>query len=475
MNMNNISRGQKEASRLALLAVIAFASMCACTTHSFCATYYVATTGLDSNAGDLNGPWRTLSKAAATVVAGDTVYVRGGTYYEQVILAKSGTSASPITFTGYPGDAVPIISLGSNWAIDGGDGGVVEITGDYNVFNGLTVQNGTNAAVPTWSSVGIRITGNNSTVTNNTVQFIPASGIWIQSNNNVISGNTVQSTALVNYGGTNSFWGTGIAIQGYEDGVHFLSNNVISNNFVYNNWGEGIYAFYGVSNTRIQGNEAYNNWSLNIGLANSYNSTISNNLSYYASPPSGMGIGLPIVVTIDGDSTDPAPLNNSVYNNFVYGSHIHIAQFSSIYSPIRNTTIYYNTVVNPSGDAIWIGGVQNGLVIRDNLFVGNGSNTYYTNVDRASNNYWLTQPFFPNDQVSNLSSPSTDIVGNALPYLAQTPGSPTPGELHLLWFKVLSAYPGRAKGVYLPDVPNDAFGIVRPTSCPDIGAAQYTP
>jgi hypothetical protein len=46
------------------------------------AVYYVAgDTGSDSNAGSITAPWKTIQKAANTVVAGDTVNVKGGVTY----------------------------------------------------------------------------------------------------------------------------------------------------------------------------------------------------------------------------------------------------------------------------------------------------------------------------------------------------------------------------------------------------------
>lgn len=42
--------------------------------------YYVATDGSDSNAGTKDKPFATLNAAQDKVVAGDTVYFRGGTY-----------------------------------------------------------------------------------------------------------------------------------------------------------------------------------------------------------------------------------------------------------------------------------------------------------------------------------------------------------------------------------------------------------
>lgn len=44
--------------------------------------YYVAKNGNDSNPGTESQPWRTIQKAAETLVAGDTVYIKAGTYNE---------------------------------------------------------------------------------------------------------------------------------------------------------------------------------------------------------------------------------------------------------------------------------------------------------------------------------------------------------------------------------------------------------
>lgn len=77
-------------------------------------TYYVATTGSDSNDGLAETtPWLTMQKATATMVAGDTTLVRGGTYNTNFItFAKSGTSTAPITMKAYPGENPIIHFLG---------------------------------------------------------------------------------------------------------------------------------------------------------------------------------------------------------------------------------------------------------------------------------------------------------------------------------------------------------------------------
>jgi len=66
-------------------------------------SFYVATTGDDSNPGTLAAPWRTIQHAADCARAGSTVYVRGGIYEELVSLKASGNASDGfITFRSYP-------------------------------------------------------------------------------------------------------------------------------------------------------------------------------------------------------------------------------------------------------------------------------------------------------------------------------------------------------------------------------------
>lgn len=66
-------------------------------------SFYVATTGDDSNPGTLATPWRTVQHAADTARAGSTVYVRGGIYEELVSIKSSGNASDGfITFRSYP-------------------------------------------------------------------------------------------------------------------------------------------------------------------------------------------------------------------------------------------------------------------------------------------------------------------------------------------------------------------------------------
>ena len=53
------------------------------------ATYTVALSGADSNAGSAQAPFRTIQKCASTAVSGDTCRIRAGTYRETVTPAAN--------------------------------------------------------------------------------------------------------------------------------------------------------------------------------------------------------------------------------------------------------------------------------------------------------------------------------------------------------------------------------------------------
>lgn len=67
--------------------------------------YFVdAVKGNDQQDGSREKPWKTISHALQHLKPGDTLYLRGGTYYEAVTAALSGTAEKPIAIRSYPGE-----------------------------------------------------------------------------------------------------------------------------------------------------------------------------------------------------------------------------------------------------------------------------------------------------------------------------------------------------------------------------------
>ena len=60
--------------------------------------------GDDAGAGSESAPWKTLAHALRNLKPGDTLYLRGGTFYEKVALTRSGTAEAPITIASFPGE-----------------------------------------------------------------------------------------------------------------------------------------------------------------------------------------------------------------------------------------------------------------------------------------------------------------------------------------------------------------------------------
>ncbi|MGA2019268.1 MAG: Ig-like domain repeat protein [Candidatus Sulfotelmatobacter sp.] len=134
------------------------------------ATYYVSTTGKNSNPGTIDAPWLTIQHAANTVKAGATVYVFGGVYHESVNFPASGTASEPITFQSYPGEAAVIDGTGVSCCGSSGTQGLINMTGSlsYITISGFEIRNYTtnnesNVPVGVWitgSGTGIHILNN---------------------------------------------------------------------------------------------------------------------------------------------------------------------------------------------------------------------------------------------------------------------------------------------------------------------------
>ena len=104
-------------------------------------TYYVSTTGNDSGTGTVDNPWKTIQKAMNTVRAGDSVYVRGGTYNEKITVNTSGNATDGyITLQNYPGET-PVLD-GSNLTISSGYSSMLWIADkSYIKIIGLEIRN----------------------------------------------------------------------------------------------------------------------------------------------------------------------------------------------------------------------------------------------------------------------------------------------------------------------------------------------
>ena len=120
-------------------------------------TFVIATGGNDSNPGTLDAPWRTLATANATLRAGDTVLVRGGTYHERIAPAQSGVPGSPLVYRAYPGEQI---------IIDGEDDtslNLVALSGSWVLIEGFTFHNQDYFDLPDNNEYWVALAGSHNT------------------------------------------------------------------------------------------------------------------------------------------------------------------------------------------------------------------------------------------------------------------------------------------------------------------------
>lgn len=196
------------------------------------ATYYVATTGSDSNPGTESQPWLTIQKAANTMTAGDTVYVQNGVYNERVESKAHGSPASPITFWG----------VSTNARV-----GAFALSHSNIVLRGFSIT-GTNAT-GYQGSVALFANANNIIIRDN---IFPSGVGYVRHIYMHYTGTRPQSCLISNNTFVEVYYGSSIGLQG--DG-HEIVNNTFRDSVT------GVDAFnVASSNTRIAGNY-FTNWS----------------------------------------------------------------------------------------------------------------------------------------------------------------------------------------------------------------------
>ena len=101
-------------------------------------TFFVATDGDNSNDGSFDNPWATIEYGISQLNAGDTLYIRGGIYYEHTITINlNGTDVKPVLIAAYQDEEVII-----NGGIDSFSGAPnsqwVIVDSDIGLYKSLT-------------------------------------------------------------------------------------------------------------------------------------------------------------------------------------------------------------------------------------------------------------------------------------------------------------------------------------------------
>jgi hypothetical protein len=316
--------------------------------------YYVAPDGEDSNPGTLDYPWQTIQKAADTLTAGDTVYIRAGTYPERVIPQNSGSAGSPITYAAYPGETVTLD--GSSVTLPDDLAGLFEIGWlSYINVSGLRVIN----AGPYNDNAGILVKGSSDILIENiTTDQTMSSGIGVWWSERVtLQGNYIQSAGL-------SGWQECITVAGTADFV-------VRDNTVVNCQKEGICLKQGSSN-----GQAYHNlvsYPRRVGIYVDASDVYTHDIQVYQNIAhhSEETAGFAIASEVGGQLSNIWLYNNIAYQNNTYG--IEISRCCIDSHPMDTIVLINNTLYDNGNGVNWGGGIvddnaqaQN-VVIRNNI------------------------------------------------------------------------------------------------------------
>jgi len=318
------------------------------------ATYYVAPTGDDANPGTIDRPWRTIQKAAATLTAGDTVYIRAGTYPERVIPQHSGSAGQPITYAAYPGETVTLDGTGITLPDD--LAGLFEIAGrSYIRVSGLHVIN----AGPFANNAAILVSDSDHITVENCATFHTASsgiGVW-GSQQVIIAGNTVEQAGI---GGGQEC----ITIAGTSDFE-------VRDNTVLDCQKEGIDAKDGSSNGLITGNVVSRPRAVGI-YVDAWDKP-THDIAVYQNVVHGVAAdGFSLASEMGGSLERIRVYNNVAYHNRYVGISLSGCCPEAPSHPMKDIQIVNNTLYD-NGWEEWGGGigVENpdveSVTIRNNL------------------------------------------------------------------------------------------------------------
>jgi hypothetical protein len=331
--------------------------------------YYVSPNGNDADPGSISQPWRTLARAAEMATAGQTIFVREGTYNERLIPQNSGDQDNYIIFMAYPGETVIIDGMGVTITqleglVNIGRKRFIRVSGFHVINAGDGVANGK------WNMGISAQKADHIIIDNNYINHIyslgidigPASSFIVVDNNEVTDTNFGDLDDEVSVG---MFW--------------FSHDLEIKNNIVHHTKNEGIGAAAGPHDIAIHHNTVHNVGlgSQRIGIyidawtENQYSIDVYNNRVY---DNAGQGI---IAASEGGGVLE----NVNIYNNVVHNSGydwggMGIAAWSTTSSnihPVRNINFVNNTVYNCSGGGIVINNpeVEN-ILIRNNILYQSG-------------------------------------------------------------------------------------------------------
>ncbi|MCK4968034.1 MAG: hypothetical protein KAS12_03175, partial [Candidatus Aenigmarchaeota archaeon] len=372
----------------------------------------------------------------------DTVYVRGGTYYEEVTFTNSGSVGMPITFVAYPNEAVYIsgdgftLNMVNYTTIEGFDftgGGSYAVRIAYN-SDSIIIKNNSfigsfdyspiyiQAAInetPFWRWQPTRnliiednyIDNHYGVIHREMISVSDSLGITIRNNTLIMSRHSRIVLGIVLKDGTQNAQVYGNHIENVQYGVYIDARAVVSNISIYNNIIKNSVPV-GLQN-EVNDDPRYRS------IATIENVNIFNNILVGGSGLNGINFGT--FTTDSWDSSKPNGIirNVNVINNVFYGfDYAAVLGMSTIPSDVSGVT-FRNNIFDSNNLVIY---TATGTVIDNNLF--NGASGQGTNqkigsplfVNPAGGDFHIQSASPAKDAGTAVGAPSTDFDGNPRPF-----------------------------------------------------------
>ncbi len=318
--------------------------------------YYVAKTGSDGNSGTEGQPWLTIQKAANTIYAGDTVFIKTGTYNEKVTPQNSGSAGNYITYAGYSNDLV-IIDGQNSFPASGRWLGLFDVTQKNYI------------RIKKMRAVNSRFAGFFAAQADNIIfENLYASNTWYSglvslyncSNITIASNEVVKACQGNNGSGDLQECITVSGCNTFEIKYNHVHDRSFPND---TNGGEGIDAKDASSNGKIFNNVVHD-LGLELGIyVDAFNST-EENIEVYNNIVYNCYDG----ITLATEKNAGLLKNVKVYNNILYNNKFDgiIIATNDQDGPKENIYIYNNTIYSNGYYSSWGGGISVASVNNNN-------------------------------------------------------------------------------------------------------------
>ena len=451
--------------------------------------FFVSPDGSDTNGdGTFENPWKTIGKGLSNPYSWNTLYIRGGTYVEQITINRSGTADAPILVAAYPGEKVVI---DGEAGVDGLNEGLpdygeliippglrdekgfrytplVWIKGNYVIFGGFDIKRSMGR--------GIQVSRDEAdtrgvTIRNCKISASRKNGMMIEQRcKEIIIENCdiSRSGNFAPYDRSSSEldWGGACVVKGSD-------NVIIRGTSIHENWGEGFITDSQTNNStniRVSKCIFFDNMRPSIYLHAVTNIIVEKNLLYHSiNPEFPFGEGIAITPSEPQYEDDVDIENVTVANNIFVGMGSNIALYGQDGRMLRKIRVLFNTLVNAQNYGIMESSshyeaceLKNNVVYQSNgeVLVNGGADFRGWAV---SGNAWYPErpSSVPGDR---------DVIGN--PQFENPEAELLRGQVNPAWYKIKATSPVIDQAVTVPFIDRDFFDNIRDAQ-PDMGAHEF--